>query len=87
MNSIHINHRGESLNYQIVVGDGENKITEPMTGQALYKHAKACLEDSGECNIVAQSGTTLSGVLKQISAIRAWGDILPKVRFQIQDAA
>lgn len=83
--TVHINHRGDSLHYQMVIPTEEGPVVDTMTGQALYNHVRKVLEEDDLCVITAYCGNTLSGVLKQISAIRAWGDLLPNVSFKIVD--
>ncbi len=84
-NVIFIEHYGESLDFKTVVANEVDTVVGPMTGQSLYNLAKCILIDHDTVVISAMRGCTLSGALKQMSAIRAWGDLLPYVQFKIQE--
>lgn len=83
MNNIHINHQGNSLRYEMVLHKDGVIVTELMTGHDLYKHAKELVKEHQEVVITANRGATLSGVLKHISSILAFGEILPHVHFKL----
>lgn len=84
--SVYIHSEGESLNYEMYWkenGELQNgKLSAQLLGNLVSGTRIA--EDVQTVTIYANSVETMSGILKQVSAIRAWGSYVCFVKFEIK---